>query len=155
MPFAPQYKNLIESEKKVSKSLIKPRNIYRILVYEYADGTTKSLAGGKATLVFVIGVFQKQIFCLKISEIRPDRFFKWLKKVFKKPLTDEEIDKAEHLMEVLVLGDRGGSKIYSSYVKPSTIAKGSINPYRTYNLSGINVVQEVSIKKAVLKQYYK
>lgn len=155
MPFAPQYKNLIESEKKVSKSLIKPRNIYRILVYEYADGTTKSLAGGKATLVFVIGVFQKQIFCLKISEIRPDRFFKWLKKVFKKPLTDEEIDKAEHLMEVLVLGDRGGSKIYSSYVKPSPIAKGSINPYRTYNLSGINVVQEVSIKKAVLKQYYK
>lgn len=155
MPFVTQYRNLIESEKKVSKALIKPRNIYRILVYEYADGTTKSLAGPKATLVFVIGVFQKQIFCLKISEIRPDKFFKWLKKVFKKPLTDEEIDKAEHLMEVLVLGDRGGSKIYSSYVKPSTIAKGSINPYRTYNLSGINVVQEVSIKKAVLKQYYK
>ena len=155
MPFVTQYRNLIESEKKVSKALIKPRNIYRILVYEYADGTTKSLAGPKATLVFVIGVFQKQIFCLKISEIRPDKFFKWLKKVFKKPLTDEEIDKAEHLMEVLVLGDRGGSKIYSYYVKPSTIAKGSINPYRTYNLSGINVVQEVSIKKAVLKQYYK
>jgi hypothetical protein len=155
MPFAPQYKNLIESEKKVSKALIKPRNIYRILVYEYADGTTKSLAGPKATLVFVIGVFQKQIFCLKLSEIKPDRFFKWLKKVFKKPLTDEDIDKAEHLMEVLVLGDKGGNKIYSSYVKPSSIAKGTLNPYRTYNLSGINVVQEISIKKQILKQYYK
>ena len=155
MPFAPQYKILIESEKKVSKSLIKPRNIYRILVYEYADGTTKSLAGPKATLVFVIGVFQKQLFCLKISEIRPDKFFKWLKKVFKKPLTDEDIDKAEHLMEVLVLGDKSGGKIYSSYVKPSSIAKGTINPYRTYNLSGITIVQEVKIKKQLLKQYYK
>ena len=58
-------------------------------------------------------------------------------------------------MEVLVLGDKNGSKIYSSYVKPSSIAKGTINPYRTYNLSGITVVQEVSIKKQLLKQYYK
>ena len=155
MPFALQYKNLIESETKLSKSQIKPRNIYRILVYEYADGDKKSLSGPKATLVFVIGIFEKQLFCLKISEIKPDKFFKWLKKVFKTTLTDEDIDKAEHLMEVLVLGDKSGKKIYSSYVKPSPIAKGVINPYRTYNLSGITIVQEVKIKKELLKQYYK
>ena len=78
-----------------------------------------------------------------------------LKKVFKTTLTDEDIDNAEHLMEVLVLGDKSGKKIYSSYVKPSPIAKGVINPYRTYNLSGITIVQEVKIKKELLKQYYK
>jgi hypothetical protein len=155
MPFALQYKNLIQSEKKISKSLIKPRNIYRILAYEYSDGVKKTLSGPNASLVFVIGVFQRQLFCLKISEIKPEKFFKWLKKVFKKPLTDEEIDKSEQLMEILTLGDKGGKKIYSSYVKPSSIANGSINPYRTYNLSGISIVQEVNIKKQILKQYYK
>ena len=62
MSFVLQYKNLIESEVKLSKSQIKPRNIYRILVYEYADGDKKSLSGPKATLVFVIGIFEKQLF---------------------------------------------------------------------------------------------
>ena len=63
MSFVLQYKNLIESEVKLSKSQIKPRNIYRILVYEYADGERKSLAGAKSTLVFVVGIFEKQLFC--------------------------------------------------------------------------------------------
>ena len=155
MSFVLQYKNLIESEVKLSKSQIKPRNIYRILVYEYADGERKSLAGAKSTLVFVIGIFEKQLFCLKISEIKPEKFFLWLKNVFKKTLTEQDIDESEHLMEVLVLGDRGGKKLYSSYVKPTPIARGTINPYRNYNLSGITIVQEVKIKKEILKKYYK
>jgi hypothetical protein len=155
MSFVLQYKNLIESEVKLSKSQIKPRNIYRILVYEYADGERKSLAGAKSTLVFVIGIFEKQLFCLKISEIKPEKFFLWLKNVFKKTLTEQDIDESEHLMEVLVLGDRSGKKIYSSYVKPTPIARGTINPYRNYNLSGITIVQEVKIKKEILKKYYK
>jgi hypothetical protein len=155
MSFVLQYKNLIESEVKLSKSQIKPRNIYRILVYEYADGERKSLAGAKSTLVFVVGIFEKQLFCLKISEIKPEKFFLWLKNVFKKTLTEQDIDESEHLMDVLVLGDRSGKKIYSSYVKPTPIARGTINPYRNYNLSGITIVQEVKIKKEILKKYYK
>ena len=75
--------------------------------------------------------------------------------MFKKTLTEQDIDESEHLMEVLVLGDRGGKKLYSSYVKPTPIARGTINPYRNYNLSGITIVQEVKIKKELLKQYYK
>ena len=58
-------------------------------------------------------------------------------------------------MELLVKADKSGKKLYSSYVKPSTIAKGPTNPYRTYNISGITIVQEVKIKKEILKQYYK
>jgi hypothetical protein len=58
-------------------------------------------------------------------------------------------------MELLVKADKSGKKLYSSYIKPSTIAKGPLNPYRTYNISGITIVQEVKIKKEILKQYYK
>ena len=155
MPFALQYKPLIESENKVSKALIKPGNIYRIMVYKYADGVTKSLSGPTSALIFAIGIYDKQLFCLKLSEIKPEKFFKWLKAVFQKNLTDENFETSEHLMELLVKADKSGKKLYSSYVKPSTIAKGPINPYRTYNLSGITIVQEVKIKKEILKKYYK
>ncbi len=155
MPFATQYKPLIENETKLGKALIKPGNIYRIMVYKYADGVTKSLSGPSSALVFAIGIYDRQLFCLKLSEIRPDKFFKWLKSVFLKNLNDEKFDTYEHLMELLVKADKSGKKLYSSYVKPSTIAKGQLNPYRTYNLSGITIVQEVKIKKEILKKYYK
>jgi hypothetical protein len=155
MSFALQYKPLIESEKKLGKSLIKPGNIYRIMVYKYADGVTKSLSGPTSALIFAIGIYDKQLFCLKISEIKPEKFFKWLKLVFLKNLNDENFDTSQHLMELLVKADKSGKKLYSSYVKPSTIAKGPLNPYRTYNLSGITLVQEVKIKKEILKKYYK
>jgi len=155
MPFALQYKPLIESENKVSKALIKPGNIYRIMVYKYADGVTKSLSGPTSALIFAIGIYDKQLFCLKLSEIKPEKFLKWLKVVFLKNLTDENFETSEHLMELLVKADKSGKKLYSSYVKPSPIAKGPINPYRTYNISGITIVQEVKIKKEILKKYYK
>jgi hypothetical protein len=155
MPFALQYKPLIESENKLGKALIRPGNIYRIMVYKYADGVTKSLSGPSSALIFAIGIYDKQLFCLKLSEIKPEKFFKWLKKVFLKNLTDENVDTSEHLMELLVKADKSGKKLYSSYVKPSTIAKGPTNPYRTYNIRGITIVQEVKIKKEILKQYYK
>jgi hypothetical protein len=155
MPYVLQYKNLIQKEDKVSKTLIKPGNIYKIMAYEYADGVKKTLSGANTSLVFVIGIFEKQIFCLKISEMKPEKFFKWLKKVFLKNLNDEKFDEAQHLKELLVKVDKSGKQLYSSFVKPSTIARGPINPYRTYNLSGISIVTEVTIKKEILKQYYK
>ena len=154
MPFVTQYRNLIESEKKVSKALIKPRNIYRILVYEYADGTTKSLAGPKATLVFVIGVFQKQIFCLKISEIKPDKFFIWLKSIFQKSLTNERIDESKKLEEITIRSDRNGSTLFSRYISGRPILTQGKNPYRTYNMDGIRQISEVVIKKDTLKEYF-
>jgi hypothetical protein len=69
MPFSLEYKPLIESESSVSKTMIRPRNIYRIKSYKYADGKTKSLAGVETSIVFVIGISpEKVVSCLKITE---------------------------------------------------------------------------------------
>ena len=46
MPFTLQYKPLIEGEEKIGKSLLRPRNIYRINTYKYIDGTTKTNFSG-------------------------------------------------------------------------------------------------------------
>jgi len=56
MPYSLQYKPLIESESSVSKTLVRPRNIYKINSYKYKDGNTKSLSGVETSFVFVIGI---------------------------------------------------------------------------------------------------
>ena len=78
MPFSLQYKPFILSEESVSKSQILPRNIYKITSYQYVDGTTKTLSGTKTSIVFAIGITtDKKLTCIKISDIKPDKFFKW------------------------------------------------------------------------------
>jgi len=157
MPFALQYKPLIESETRVSKTLVLPRNVYRINSYKYSDGKQKTLSGTTTTLVFVIGKTpDKKLSCIKISEIKPEKFFKWLQKLYIKGLTEEKWIKAEKLEELLIESDIKGSKIFNSFVKPDTIIYGdNPNIYRTYNLTGIKQIEEIKFKKDVLKSYSK
>ncbi len=157
MPFALQYKPLIESETSVSKTLVLPRNVYRINSYKYSDGKQKTLSGTTSTLVFVIGrTPDKKLSCIKISDIKPEKFFDWLKKLYIKGLTEEMWNKAEKLEDLIVKADVGGNKIFNSFVKSDSIIYGdNPNIYRTYTLSGIKQIEEVKFKKDVLKSYYK
>ena len=157
MPFALQYKSLIESETSISKTLVLPRNVYRINSYKYSDGKQKTLSGTTSTIVFVIGkTTDKKLSCIKISEIKPEKFFKWLQKLYIKGLTEESFNTAEKLEDLLIEADIKGSKVFNSFVKPDAIIYG-VNPniYRTYNLTGIKQIEEVKFKKDVLKSYYK
>jgi hypothetical protein len=157
MPFALQYKPLIESETSVSKTLVLPRNIYRINSYKYSDGKQKTLTGTTSTIVFVIGkTTDKKLSCIKISDIKPERFFKWLSKLYIKGLTEENWNNAEKLEDLIVKADIKGSKIFNTFVKPDAIIYGdNPNIYRTYNLTGIKQIEEVKFKKDVLKSYYR
>jgi hypothetical protein len=155
MPFSARYLEYIESEAGVAKSLIRPRNLYKIVSYEYNDGTTKSLSGPKTSYVFVLGIFEKKINCIKISEIRPDNFFKWFTTIFQKSLTEEKVMKAERLEDLIVRGDRQGSRLFNNYVKGKPIYNQTPCPYRTYNLDGIKQILEIKFKKEILKAYYK
>jgi hypothetical protein len=157
MPFALQYKSLIESETSVSKTLVLPRNVYRINSYKYSDGKQKTLSGTTSTIVFVIGkTSDKKLSCIKISEIKPEKFFKWLQKLYIKGLTEEIWTKADKLEDLLIEADMNGNKIFNSFVKPdATIYGDNPNLYRTYSLTGIKQIEEVKFKKDVLKSYYR
>ena len=53
MAYTRQYKTFLNPEKRVGRSEIRPRNIYRITTYKGGDPITKS--GEDARYVFVIG----------------------------------------------------------------------------------------------------
>lgn len=156
MPFTLQYKKFIEGEEAVGKTLIRPRNIYRINTYKYVDGTTKTLAGVDSTLVFVIGITpDKLLCCLKISLIKPDIFFKWLTKLFAAGKDEKDVDTAETLDELLVFDTRKGEKIFNQFVKTHPIYRKNPPIYRTYSIKGIKNIEKVTLKKSVILEYYK
>jgi hypothetical protein len=151
MPFSLQYKPLIESESSVSKTMIQPRNIYKINSYKYKDGKTKSLAGVETSLVFIIGISpDKVVSCLKISLIKPDIFFKWLKKLIRAGLSEEELKNAESLEDIIVLDNKNGEKIFNQFVKRSRLYIQTPPTYRTYLLKNIKNIEQVNIRKDIL-----
>lgn len=155
MAFTQEYQKIIESEKKVSKSLIKPRNIYKITSYQYADGVTKSLSGPETAIVFVFGIYEKKLIGIKITDVKPDDFFKWLKKLFLKNLSEKQFNDSEMLEDILELSDRSGSKIYESMVKNKKIGTTNKELYRTYFITGVKQIAQVNIKKDIIKKYIK
>lgn len=151
MPFALQYKPLIESESSVSKTMIQPRNIYKINSYKYNDGKTKSLGGVETSIVFIIGISpDKVVSCLKISLIKPDIFFKWLKTLIRAGLSEEELQKAESLEDIIVMDNKNGEKIFNQFVKRSRLYTQTPPAYRTYLLKNIKNIEEIVIRKDIL-----
>ena len=151
MPFSLQYKPLIESESSVAKTMIQPRNIYKINSYKYKDGKTKSLSGVETSLVFVIGISpDKVVSCLKISLIKPDIFFKWLKTLIRVGLSEEELQKAEFLEDIILLDNKNGEKIFNQFVKRSRLYNQTPPTYRTYLLKNIKNIEQVNIRKDIL-----
>jgi hypothetical protein len=156
MQFSLQYKPLIESESSLSKTMIRPRNIYKINSYKYKDGVTKSLAGFETSIVFVIGISpEKVVSCLKITLIKPDLFFKWLKKLVRAGLSEEEMQNTESLEDLIIVDNRDGKKIFNQFVKPNRLYIQNPPAYRTYLLKNIKNIEEVKIKKEILLNYLK
>jgi hypothetical protein len=156
MPFTQQYQKLFKSETSIGKTAITPKNIYRINSYQYAsDGKTKSLSGNKAAIVFCIGIYQKKLTCIKITDINPTKFLPWLKTILKKGLKENDFDKAVSLDELCINSDIKGASIFNSYVKGKSIYAVSNEPtYRTYNISGIKSIEQIQIDPKVLKDMY-
>jgi hypothetical protein len=156
MSFSKEYIPLIEQEEGVAKSLIRPRNIYKINSYTYKDGTTKSLAGVETAYIFVTGVSPTKIIsALKISLVKPKDFFRWLKKLYRAGMSESYINDSERLEDILILDNKDGQKIFNQFVKQSRLYTQSEPTFRTYILNNIKNAELVSIKKEVLVKYLK
>jgi hypothetical protein len=79
--FAAQYDKFISSEERVSKAGILPLDVFRINTYRYKNEENNSSLRTRedATLLLVTGWYGKQVHGIKISYIKPQRFFEWTK----------------------------------------------------------------------------
>ena len=109
MPYASQYLKYVEAEIPVSRTLIRPRNIYKIKSYKDVDDKTHTYAGNNSAIVFVIGIFDKKVWCIRMTDIRPVFFWNWLKPMIKKGVVLNE--KIKKLEDLLVSDTKNGKKI--------------------------------------------
>ena len=137
------YKKYIKKQVPAVKTSLKTRNIYKIESYEYVDGTKKIFRGPDASLVFLVGISpDKKLSVIKFSEVVPDRFFRWLKTMFKSSVTCKQIKKAIGAgeFETLLLSDtmKGGATF--SKLKTDSLYKTDPTAFRTYTLKGIKSI---------------
>lgn len=79
--FAAQYDKFISSEQRVSKTGILPLDVFRINTYRYKneENTSSLRTREDATLLLVTGWYGRQVHGIKISYVKPKRFFEWTK----------------------------------------------------------------------------
>jgi hypothetical protein len=150
MAFTRQYKEFLKPEVRVSKSLIKPRNIYRISTYSGGDPITKQ--GEDARYVFVIGKVGDKIHCIKLNEIKPIDFTQFIGK-----LRDKRIPLTENQMLHLFLKKfaTDGNSLFETYVKNnSKIYSKSLGNYRTYFIDKIVNVWEIRFELDFLQDLF-
>ena len=150
MAFTRQYKEFLKPEVRVSKSLIKPRNIYRISTYSGGDPITKQ--GDDARYVFVIGKVGDKIHCIKLNEIKPIDFTQFIGKLRDKiiPLTENQM---VHLFLKKFATD--GNSLFETYVKNnSKIYSKSLGNYRTYFIDKIVNVWEIRFELDFLQDLF-
>ena len=151
---APKYRGLLEAGNRVAKQAITPYGIYKISTYNYVDEGRQTLKGPEETLIFVTGIYQRKVSALKLSNIEPLKFLNWLRKVVGRGSYTGSTNENVRIDELKTPFDRGGNRIYDSYIKNNTdfVAKGAA--YRTYNLDGIQYATEMFLNEKTLKQYY-
>jgi hypothetical protein len=155
MPYAQSYNKFFINETPVTKNQLVPRNIYKIITYEYVDGKIKTLSGTKTSIIFLLGIApDKKLLCIKITQVRPEKFFQWLKRNFKSTIRASDIDGAllESKIDTLLLTDnRIGTRTFSA-VKNDSLYKMAPGSYRTYLISGIKRISLMKLDGEYLKK---
>ena len=151
MAFTRQYKTFLRPERRVPRSQIRPRNIYRITTYRGGDPPTKG--GEDARYIFVIGIVGHKVHAIKLNPIRPIDFTMFINKLRDKRIP---IGSDQALELLLKKFSKDGSSLFESYIKNNTkLYSRSLNNYRTYILSSIINVYEIRFEEDFLRGLFK
>jgi len=151
MAFTRQYKTFLRPERRVPRSQIRPRNIYRITTYRGGDPATKG--GDDARYIFVIGIVGHKVHAIKLNPIKPIDFTNFINKLRDKRIP---IGSDQALELLLKKFSKDGNALFESYIKNnSKIYSRSLGNYRTYILNSITNVYEIRFEEDFLKSLFK
>lgn len=150
MAYTQQYKQIMQPEKRVGRKDILPRNIYRISTYTGSDPITKT--GDDARWVFVIGKVDGKIHCIRLNDIKPLNFLKWLNKIRDKRIS---IGKDQLLSLLLKKFSKEGTQLFEQHIKPDRLVYNvGHSTYRIYKLEKIVNVWEIRFEEGFLRETF-
>jgi hypothetical protein len=130
--YNPIYRKFIDDKKVVAGSKMTRGRFYLIKQYEYIDGSKGSFTETTGPIIYTLYVSQAKniVHCVKVSGVNPNL----IKRFFGKFINDET--------EKLQM--RGGAKeFYSKIVSKVPVITN--DAYRTYNISGLKKVLELTM----------
>lgn len=159
--FLTQWKKVFMVSEKTSANILKPGNFYKINVYEYVDGVTKSLSGANETYIFLIGKFSQNkknyVSALKLKGIDPKLFFEYIKLFIRSnPLTEEKINdtykntktnRNNEFSELLKNIQPDGKNLFSIFKSKKNCMEG----YREYISTHIRSIEYLDVNPEYLK----
>jgi hypothetical protein len=150
MAFARQYKTFLRPERRIPRSQIRPRNIYRITTYRGGEPATKR--GEEERYIFVIGIVGDKVHAIKLNPIRPLDFTNFISKLRDKRIP---IGSDQSLELLLKKFNRDGSGLFESHIKNnSKVYSKSLSNYRTYLLNNIVNVYEIRFEEDFLRSLF-
>jgi len=150
MLYTRQYTKFLRPEKRIPRSQIRPRNIYRIITYKGGQPPTKQAE--QSRYVFVIGVVGNKVHCIKINPIVPLHFTQLIGKLRdkRKPLSSQL-----RLEDMLKTYSRDGNALFDSSIKNNrNLYRRDLDNYRTYILDKILNVYEIRFEQEVLENLF-
>lgn len=151
MAFTRQYKAFLRPEKRVPRSQIRPRNIYRITTYRGGKPATRS--GEDARYIFVIGIVGNKVHAIKLNPIRPIDFTNFIGKLRDKRIP---IGSDQALELLLKRFSKDGNALFESFVKNnSKLYSSQLKNYRTYILDKITNAYEIRFEEDFLRELFK
>lgn len=154
MSYYPLYQKLIEIDSATSITRVRPRKVYKITSYQYEDGHTEMYSGSKAVLIFVLGIYGGKLYAIKLSDIKPPVFFKWLKTAMLHNLKEEHFHDLKWLESLMMPGSKTGGTFFTTFVKGKPIYTKDPSSFRTYNIKGIKQISWVEFKLKELEKIY-
>jgi hypothetical protein len=130
--FNPLYRKFIDDRNQVTAKQMTRGRFYLIKDYEYVDGTKGKFTESNAPIIYTLFVSTSKdiVHCVKVSNVNPTI----IKRFFGKFVNEET--------EMLEM--KGGSmKFYENVV--SKVPVVSNDSYRTYKLSGLNKIIELTM----------
>lgn len=151
MAYTRQYKTFLRPERRIPRSQIRPRNIYRITTYRGGDPPTKR--GEEERYIFVIGIVGDKVHAIKLNPIKPLNFTSFINKLRDKRIS---IGSDQSLELLLKKFSRDGNSLFESYIKNnSKIYSPTLKNYRTYLLNNIENVYEIRFEEDFLRELFK
>lgn len=153
---AETYKPFIFENERTSKSNIKPMGVYQISIYKSGKGEYRGSKRSEKTLIFATGIYEGKLNCLKLSLISSPTFFKWFGNLVEN--NHGIFDTNQQRIPLYEIGKRvdgSGRRLYEQHIRGRRELKAIENPYRTYNISGIQHIREIVFKREVLENYYR
>ena len=145
-----QYTKFLKPEKRIPRSQIRPRNIYRIITYK--GGTPATKQAEESRYVFVLGIVENKVHCIKLNPILPLHFTQFIGKLRDKRIEPNSQLRLEYMLKRF---SRDGAQLFNSAVKNNrNLYRKELDNYRTYILGKVVNVYEIRFEQDVLDRLF-